>query len=149
AGILACKILFEEGDTVMYAGASFRPGLGYSGRRVGYGKPDRYHELHDVDRADGAAMAISRRLIEKVGLLDEDLFLYVEDVDLSLRARAAGFAVVFVPNAVVRHKGSASSGGKSSTTNMYYSTRNTIVVSERNRPLPHGPKGLRRGVIVG
>jgi GT2 family glycosyltransferase len=149
AGVLACKVLFEDGKTVMYAGASFRPRLGYSGRRVGYGKPDTFHELHDVDRADGAAMAISRKLVERIGPLDEDLFLYVEDVDLSLRARAAGFAVVFVPGAVVRHKGSASSGGASSTTNMYYSTRNTIVVAERNRRLWHGPRGLRRGVIVG
>jgi hypothetical protein len=149
AGLLACKVLFEDGATVMYAGASFRPLLGYSGRRVGFGGPDRFHELHDVDRADGAAMAISRAAIARAGLLDEGLFLYVEDVDLSLRVRAAGFAVVFVPDAVVRHKGSASTGGSASTTNMYYSTRNTIAVSERHRPLPPGLRALRRGVVVG
>jgi GT2 family glycosyltransferase len=149
AGVLACKVLFEDGKTVMYAGASFRPLLGYSGRRVGFGGPDRFHELHDVDRADGAAMAISRTAIERAGLLDESLFLYVEDVDLSLRVRAAGFAVVFVPDAVVRHKGSASTGGGASTTNMYYSTRNTIAVVERLRPLPPGRRALRRGVVVG
>ncbi len=149
AGLLACKVLFEDGLTVMYAGASFRPLLGYSGRRVGFGGADRFHESHDVDRADGAAMAISRVAIARVGLLDEGLFLYVEDVDLSLRARAAGFGVVFVPDAVVRHKGSASSGGAASTTNMYYSTRNTIAVVERHRPLPPGLRGLRRGVVVG
>lgn len=148
AGLLACKVLFEDGVTVMYAGASFRPLLGYSGRRVGFGAPDHFHELHEVDRADGAAMAISRAAIERAGLLDEGLFLYVEDVDLSLRARAAGFAVVFVPDAVVRHKGSASTGGGSSTTNMYYSTRNTIAVVERYRPLPPGLRGLRRGIVV-
>jgi GT2 family glycosyltransferase len=94
-------------------------------------------------------MAISRVALERAGLLDEGLFLYVEDVDLSLRARAAGFAVVFVPDAVVRHKGAASSGGSASTTNMYYSTRNTITVAERLRPLPPGLRALRRGVVVG
>src|SRR5262249_7203534 len=67
---------------------------------------------------------------------------------LSLRARAAGFAVVFVPAAVVSHKGSAASGGAASTTNMYYSTRNTIAVVERERPLPIGLRELRRGVVV-
>ncbi len=149
AGILACKVLFEDGGTVMYAGASFDPGLGYSGRRVGFGGPDRFHELRDVGRADGAAMALSRILLERVGLLDDALFAYVEDVDLSLRARSAGFAVVFVPDAVVRHKGSASTGGSASTANLYYDTRNTIVVSERNRPLPPGLRALRRGVVVG
>src|SRR5581483_5508218 len=117
AGILACKVLFEDGRTVMYAGASFNPSLGYSGRRAGYGRADVYRERRDVDRADGAAMALSRPLLDRVGLLDEELFLYVEDVDLSLRARDAGFAVVFVPDAVVRHRGSASTGGSSSTAN--------------------------------
>jgi GT2 family glycosyltransferase len=149
AGVLACKVLFEHGDTVMYAGATFNARLGYSGRRTGFGGPDRFTEMHDVARADGAAMAISRLAAERVGLLDERLFAYVEDVDLSLRARAAGFAVVFVPDAIVRHKGSASTGGAASTTNMYYSTRNTIAVVERFQPLPVGIRSLRRGVVVG
>jgi GT2 family glycosyltransferase len=149
AGILACKVLFEDGATVMYAGATFNAWLGYSGRRTGWGGPDTFHDRRDVARADGAAMAISRAVVERVGLLDERLFAYVEDVDLSLRARAAGFAVVFVPDAVVRHRGSASTGGAASTTNMYYSTRNTIAVVERVRPLPWGVRSLRRGVVVG
>jgi hypothetical protein len=148
AGLLACKVLFEDGETVMYAGASFRAWLGYSGRREGYGQPDRFHELRDVGRADGAAMAVSRTAAERVGLLDEDLFAYVEDVDWSLRMRAAGFAVVLVPDAVVRHKGSASTGGVVSTAGLYYSARNTIVVAERSRQLPIGLRGLRRGVVV-
>jgi GT2 family glycosyltransferase len=148
AGLLACKVLFEDGETVMYAGASFRAWLGYSGRREGYGKPDRFHDLRDVGRADGAAMAVSRVAAERVGLLDEGLFAYVEDVDWSLRMRAAGFAIVFVPDAVVRHKGSASTGGSSSTTGLYYSARNTIVVAERARALPPGLRALRRGVVV-
>ena len=79
-------------------------------------------------------------------MLDETLFMYVEDVDWSLRIRAAGFAVVLVPDARVRHKGSASSGGSASTANLYYDTRNTIVVSERHAP---GLRAPRRAVIVG
>jgi len=149
AGLLACKVLFEDGQTVMYAGASFNALLGYSGRREGFGGPDRFHETRDVARADGAAMAVSRAAFERVGLLDEGLFAYVEDVELSLRVHAAGFAVVFVPDAVVRHKGGASTGGAASTTNLYYDTRNTIVVVERHRPLPSGLRALRRGVVVG
>jgi GT2 family glycosyltransferase len=149
AGLLACKVLFEDGQTVMYAGASFNALLGYSGRRVGWGKPDRFHELRDVARADGAAMAMSRAALERIGLLDEQLFAYAEDVEFSLRVRAAGFAVVFVPDAVVRHKGGASTGGAASTTNLYYDTRNTIVVVERHRPLPRPFAALRRGVVVG
>jgi GT2 family glycosyltransferase len=145
AGLLACKVLFEDGVRVQYAGATFNARLGYSGRVATTG-PDG---LRDVGRADGAALAVSRSAAERAGLLDETLFMYVEDVEWSLRVRAAGFAVVFVPDARVRHKGSAASGGRTSTTNLYYDTRNTIAVSERHAPLPPVLHTFRRGVVVG
>ena len=130
---------------MQFAGAGFNARLGYSGR-VTTSIPAG---LQDVGRADGAALAVSRAAAENAGLLDESLFMYVEDVEWSLRVRAAGFAVVLVPGARVRHKGSGSTGGRASTTNLYYDTRNTIVVSERHAALPRGLRALRRGVIVG
>jgi GT2 family glycosyltransferase len=149
AGILACKILFEKGRKLQYAGARFNPRLGYSGRLTGYGKEDKGDEsLRDVGRADGAAFALSRVAYNEVGGLDESLYMYVEDVDLSFRVRRAGFGVVFVPDARVRHKGSAASGGRASTANLFYSVRNTIAVSERYAPMPRGLRALRRFVVV-
>jgi GT2 family glycosyltransferase len=145
AGLLACQVLSWDGASVQFAGAAFKARLGYSGRvdtAAGTG-------LRDVRRADGAALAVSRAAAERAGLLDEQLFMYVEDVDWSLRIERAGFAVVFVPDARVRHKGSGSSGGGTSTTNLYYDTRNTIVVAERHARLPRGLRALRRAVIVG
>ena len=132
----------------MYAGASFRAWLGYSGRRTGFGGPDRFRERVDVGRADGAAMAVSRPAAERVGLLDERLFAYVEDVDWSLRVRAAGFDCVFVPSARAVHRVSASTGGASSTHTVYYGTRNTIVVCERHRPLGAAGTVARRACIA-
>jgi GT2 family glycosyltransferase len=152
AGVLACKVVFaDRPDTLEYAGASFHPLLGYSGRQRGYGQTDdgRYDELRDVGRATGAAMAVSRAAIESAGLLDERLFAYVEDVDWCLRIHAAGFAIVFVPLARVRHHGGASTGGRVSPSALYYNARNTLAVSERHRPLPRGLRALRRGVVVG
>lgn len=145
AGLLACKVLSEDGRTVQYAGAGFNKWLGYSGRVRTEG-PD---ELRDVARADGAAMAVSWAAVERAGLLDPELFAYVEDVEWSLRIRRAGLAVVFVPGARARHKGSAATGGRASTANLYYDTRNTIAVAERHAPLPPGLRGLRRGVVAG
>jgi GT2 family glycosyltransferase len=144
AGLLACTILHPDG-AVQYAGASFNARLGYSGRVA----TTRPAELRDVTRADGAALAVSREAVERAGLLDETLFMYVEDVEWSLRIRAAGFAIVLVPGALVRHKGSTASGGRASTTNLYYDTRNTIAVAERYAPLPRGLRSFRRGVVVG
>jgi GT2 family glycosyltransferase len=144
AGLLACKVLHADGRSVQYAGATFDARLGYSGRVATSGAD----ELRDVGRADGAAMAASREAIERAGMLDETLFAYVEDVEWSLRIRRAGFAVVFVPDARVRHKGSAASGGAASTTNLYYDTRNTIVVAQRYAPLPPVVRELRALVVL-
>jgi hypothetical protein len=151
AGVLACKVLeAERPGVVQYAGAGFNPLLGYSGRQDGHGQPDTGNgALRDTGRATGAAMAVSRAAIERAGLLDETLFAYVEDVDWCLRIRRAGLAVVLVPDARVRHRGGASTGGSASPSALYYHTRNTLAVCERERPLPPGPRGLRRLVVVG
>ncbi|MGH2956313.1 MAG: glycosyltransferase family 2 protein [Solirubrobacterales bacterium] len=151
AGILAGKLyLADRRDHIWFAGQRFLPWLGYSGRARGQGRRDRprYRRRLRTDRAVGALMGISRRTIEEVGMLDEDLFFYVEDVDLSLRARAAGFEVILVPEARAWHEGSASTGGAASTHNLYFGTRNTVVVCERHRPLPVPLSWLRRGVIL-
>jgi GT2 family glycosyltransferase len=152
AGVLACKVLFSEPrDVLMYAGGSVHLVLGWWGRQQGFGRKDdgSFDTLRDVDRATGAAMAVSRSAIAAAGLLDEGLFAYAEDADWCLRIRAAGFGVVFVPKARVWHVGSASTGGLGSPTSLYYDTRNVLAVVERQRPLPPVARGLRRGVVVG
>ena len=147
AGVLACKVLFADSDRLWYAGAGFDPYLGRS-RHEGFGEPDRPDRPRDTARATGAAMAVRRTAIEAAGLLDEELFLYAEDLDWSLRIRAAGFAVVYVPAARVRHRVSSASGGAGSPTTTYYETRNMLAVVERYRPLPRGLQGLRRALVV-
>jgi GT2 family glycosyltransferase len=151
AGVLACKVYFAEPpDVLMYAGGRVNLRLGYSGRQDGFGEHDdgRFEELREVERATGAAMAVSREAVERAGFLDEALFAYAEDLEWCVRIRAAGFAIVFVPGAKVWHVGSASTGGLRSPTSLYYDTRNVIAVAERHDP--RGPVGaaVRRGVVV-
>jgi GT2 family glycosyltransferase len=152
AGILAGKVFFaDRPSTIWFAGQRVSELLGYSGRPRGYGRPDgpRYSHAVATGRAVGALMAISRAAIEVVGLLDEELFLYVEDVDWALRARAAGFEVVFAPEARAWHRVSASTGGEAASTHtLYYGVRNTIAVLERHRPLGRLPSSLRRAAIL-
>lgn len=59
----------------------------------------------------GTAMLIKRKLIEKIGLLDEEIFMYAEDVDFCIRAQKAGFLVAITPQAKIIHFGQQSSGG--------------------------------------
>ena len=147
AGVLACKVLFADSDRLWYAGAGFNAYLGRS-RHERFGRPDEPGTLRDTVRATGAGMAVSRAAIEKAGLLDEELFLYAEDLEWCLRIKAAGFAVVYVPDARVRHRVTAASGGAGSPTASYYEARNVLAVVERHRPLPRGLTGARRALVV-
>jgi GT2 family glycosyltransferase len=152
AGVLACKVFFADPpDVLMYAGGRVNLRLGYWGRQDGFGQKEdgRFDTLRDVDRATGAAMAVSRLAIERAGLLDESLFAYAEDTEWCLRIREAGFGVVFVPEAKVWHVGSASTGGLRSPTSLYYDTRNMIVVAERHDPRHSLAAAVRRGVVLG
>lgn len=71
-----------------------------------YADPDR--QL-DVDALSGSAMMVRRAAIERVGLLDEDIFMYGEDIDWCWRIKQAGWRVTYVPEAVVYHYHGASS----------------------------------------
>lgn len=148
AGAFAGKLFFADPpDLIWFAGQRFSPLIGYSGRPRGYRKPDapQYRERVPVDRAAGAFMAVSRSALERAGLLDEDLFAYVEDVDWSLRIRESGCALLLEPDAIAVHRVSASTGGERGSTHaLYYGMRNMIIVCDRHRPLPRPLAALRR-----
>lgn len=64
----------------------------------------------DVDQVMGAALMVRRLIIEDVGAMDEQFFMYYEEVDLCFRTKQAGWRVVFMPEAVITHLGGQSSG---------------------------------------
>jgi GT2 family glycosyltransferase len=152
AGILAGKVFFaDRPSTIWFAGQRVSELLGYSGRPRGYGRTDgpRYARIELTGRAVGALMAVSRAAIDAVGMLDEDLFAYVEDVDWALRVRAAGMHVLFAPDAHAWHRVSASTGGEAASTHtLYYGVRNTVTVLERRRPLGPIASAVRRASIL-
>ena len=83
-----------------------------------------------------AAAALYRRsdLIE-VESFDEDFFCYVEDVDLGFRLRLAGRRCLYVPDAVVHHVGSATTGRRSDFC-VYHGHRNLVWAFLKNMPMP-------------
>ncbi len=149
AGALCAKLLYADPpDRIWFAGADFDPRRGYNGRQRGYGDADgpAFAAVAETDRACGAAMLVPRSVLERVGAFDPDLFLYSEDTEWSLRARAAGYRLLVVPAARIRHRVSVAAGGESSPTTLYYGLRNTLVVCERHAPL--GPIATRRRRLV-
>lgn len=62
-----------------------------------------FRQPEEVDEISGACLMVRRTAIEEVGLLDEQFFLYFEDLDWCLRLRRAGWKIYYVPGAQVRH----------------------------------------------
>ncbi len=84
-----------------------------------------------VDYITGAAMLIKREVIEKIGLMREEYFLYYEDVDWCIRARRAGYNCVVVPESHVWHKVSATNK-EGSPSYIYYHARNSLMLAKFN-----------------
>jgi len=74
-----------------------------------------YGRAADVDSMMGAAMAVPRRVIDQVGPMDERFFVYLEEVDLARRIRAAGYRVRFDPSGRITHAGGVSAAGATSS----------------------------------
>lgn len=66
----------------------------------------------DVEAVLGACLALRREVLERVGLLCEDYFFFLEETDLCLRMRRAGFRVVHLPDVRLVHRSGASSKKK-------------------------------------
>lgn len=82
----------------------------------------------------GAAMMIDRALFLALGGFDEFFFCYSEDVDLGYRLQLSGEPTLLVPSAVIRHVGSASSGGRKSEFAVFHGTRNRFYVVYKDTP---------------
>ncbi len=116
AGILGPKILNPDGSLQMSCrrfpnpvAALFRNtvvGKLFPNNRFTreYLMADWSHDApRDVDWVSGAAMFVTRDVIERVGAMDPRFFMYCEDVDWCWRASRSGFDVTYVPQAVVTH----------------------------------------------
>lgn len=99
-------------DRIWYAGGRCVPALAHASHR-GIRERDRgqYRSVEDTGYLTGCCLLATAEAWRKVGLLDERYFIYAEDADWCLRARAAGYRLLFVPTARLWHQVSASSGG--------------------------------------
>jgi len=105
-GILGPKIyLYDEPNVIWEAGAKINWWTGgisiYGDREVDIGQ---YDKVAERDLLSGAALLIKARVLERISLLDTGFFFGYEDYDFCIRARKAGFRVVFVPSAKIWHK---------------------------------------------
>ncbi len=104
---------------------------------LGKGKPSaRYDRRREIFSACAGAAIYRRSVFDEIGLFDEVHFAYLEDVDVAYRARIAGYRNLYIPEAVVRHVGSATSGSVYNEFKIRHSSRNSIYLIYKNMPWP-------------
>lgn len=110
--------------------------LGWT-RKVGDGKsPDLYTEERETFSACAGAALYRKSILDKIGYFDENFFAYMEDVDISYRARILGYKCMYCPEAVVYHWGSGTSGSKYNEFKIRLAARNNVYVPYKNMPWP-------------
>lgn len=134
-GMCASKILFWGTEVLDKVGHLMY--LDGQNRGRGTGELDRgqFDRPEETFFPDGCAALYRRRMLEEVGGFDERFFAYGDDADLGLRGRWLGWKCLYVPEAVVFHHHSATSG-RFSPQKVYWIERNRLWLAVKNFPLP-------------
>ncbi len=144
-GMVASKmLLFDQRDHIHTAGDYFTLDGQAGNRGVWQRDVGQYDSEEYVFSACGGASIYRADMLAQVGLLDDDFFFLLEDMDLGWRAQLAGWRCLYTPQAVVYHHLSATGGG---VTASYYAGRNSIILLAKNYPEAlwrrHGRQVLR------
>ena len=94
------------------------------------GLPDKETE---IDQIPGACLMVKREVIDKIGFLDERFFVWMEDVDFCFRMKKAGWKLVYLPQAAVKHVGGASFSTLKKGEKGLIWARSTIMYFFKNR----------------
>jgi GT2 family glycosyltransferase len=134
-GMLGPKIYFYFDKNRIWSAGGQVNWLYNKGIMKGYGEIDKgqYDHQEETEYLTGCCLLIKKEVINKIGLMPEEYFLYYEDTDWSLKAQQAGFKCIFAPSAKIWHKGSVSSK-KGSSSYIYYHVRNGLRMAQKYAP---------------
>lgn len=144
-GIVGGKLIKPDGTLDWPCKRSFQTPAIFFYRALGLDKMfpksrrfGRYHltyldenETHEVDAVCGALLLIRSRTLQQIGLMDEQLFMYGDDMDWCFRAKGAGWKVFYYPRSLVIHYKSASNK-KRSFRMIYWWYRSTWIVYKKS-----------------
>jgi N-acetylglucosaminyl-diphospho-decaprenol L-rhamnosyltransferase len=145
-GMVGSRLVYTSSGLVQtWGGLEWRAWLG-RGRLIGANQhADVIPNVSEIERRfsfiSGASMYVTRNYVDSVGVMDDDFFVYVEDVDWCLRR--GSFQLGYAHESVVRHVHGATSGSSSvksrrSRFNVYLTERNRILLARKRFPLKWG-----------
>lgn len=133
-GAIGCKILLPNGKLDKSCKRSFPNPKNSFYRLFGFSKLDKNSKsndynldnldnngIYEVDSLVGAFILVKKETINQIGLLDEDYFMYGEDIDWCYKIKEAGWKVIYYGAAeIIHHKGSSSKKQKSKLIYEFY-----------------------------
>lgn len=140
-GLISPKIYFAPGHEYHikdYVQEDQGKVIWYAGGKIDWANIYAFHEgvdeidkgqkgeIRRTDFATGCCMLIAKELLLEIGFFDPKYFLYFEDVDLSVRAKKAGYQVLYDPEIPIWHVNASSTGKPGSDLHVYYQTRNRL-----------------------
>lgn len=128
------KIMYHnEPNRIWYGGGHINAWVmrtpHYGIGQIDHGQCD---EARYVSYAPTCFMLIDTTVFKSVGRMDEQYFVYYDDTDFVWRLTSSGVRIRYVPNAVVLHKVSSSTGGGDSPFSVYYTNRNRVYFICKN-----------------
>ena len=131
-GIICGRIKFYDmPDKLWYAGGEINYKTGKT-IHTGYMQADSQELIKNrfVSFATGCLMLLPKETISRVGLLNEEYFLYCEDTDYCFRVLSEELKILYCGRSCIYHKVSASTG-KGSDLQSYYLVRNALILTEK------------------
>lgn len=135
AEVYAPHIVYHSSSSVTwYGGGRFTPAWGFRASLEGEGRANwaTANAERWVDFAPGCCKLVSTALLSRLGLYDEDYFVYWEDVDMCWRWSRRGIRIRFLPKPIVEHDVSALTGGESSPFAIRMYHENQIIFMRKN-----------------
>jgi len=112
-GIVGPRVLYKHDPELVWCAGGMLTWRQNLSTLLGHREKDgpQWRTTREVDYVAGCALLARRETLEAVGLFDAQFFAYMEDVDLCLRARRAGYGVLLVGEARAYHATSSATGG--------------------------------------
>lgn len=127
-GAVAPRVLYPGSPARVWCAGGMLGGTANVTTLLGHGRPDgaRWRAVRDVDYVPGCALLARRDVLERAGLFEESYFAYMEDVELCLRIRAAGWRVLCLGDVACHHAPSSATGGGYSVRRKYMTGLNSV-----------------------
>ena len=126
-------IRYSKRDKIDDAGDGYNI-FGWAYKRGDGASVDKYCRSESVFSSCAGATIYRKGILDEIGYFDENFFAYMEDVDISFRAKIHGYRNVYCSDAIVYHVGSATSGSKYNSFKVKLAARNNIYVIHKNMP---------------